>query len=667
VELTVSSASTNEYVGDLAVLVHKMCDMEQIQALVVYARMGDRVHLVARSRVPEVDVGAIARHFGGGGHPEAASASIRDRTPIEVRDELRQLLPKVIKPRVSARDICTAPVKTVSADNTLEEVRDLLNRYHINVVPVMQGEKVLGILTRIVIERATQHGLAASRAEEYMSSEFATVSPETSLDEVRELVVGGRQRFIPVMDDGKLVGALTRTDLLQALTPSSDSAIYRSPRQSQVRHAKKMLDDVLSVEVVELLKTIGEAAMEMGMRSYLVGGMVRDLVLRKQNIDIDIVVEGDGIELARRIGRRLGATVRPHKLFGTAKLIFPDGFTIDVATARTEYYHEPAALPSVEQSSLKLDLSRRDFTINALALRLEPDSFGEVIDFFGGFTDIKNRNIRILHNLSFVEDPTRILRATRFMLRFDFEFGSQTRKLLSAAVRNGFLAQARGPRLLNELKMLLTECHPVEALEALDNVGALQGFHPDIRYSGRTIQLVHSTVEVLAWFELLYLDRPVVAWKLYVMSLLSPLDGEQMREWARAFGVLEREGGEVIGALEVSRAVLEKLARLFYDYEEPPQSLVRRACEGTSTEALLFAMATTRDERKRRAISLYFTRLSSISTLVTGKDLMQMQIPPGPVYRKLLDGLLDHKLDTRIATKDEEMAWLAKERKRRGV
>jgi tRNA nucleotidyltransferase (CCA-adding enzyme) len=439
------------------------------------------------------------------------------------------------------------------------------------------------------------------------------------------------------------------------------------PKGVQVRHARKVLEELVDPLVVERLRELGRMAREADMSAYLVGGMVRDLLLRSENLDVDVVVEGDGIGLARQAARKWNATLRIHQAFGTAKLIFPDGLDLDIATARTEYYHEPAALPSVEQSSLKLDLSRRDFTMNSLALRLEPDSFGEVIDFFGGFSDIKNRTIRILHNLSFVEDPTRIMRATRFSLRFGFELGSQTRKFLSASVRNGFLAQARGPRLLRELRMVLEECDPVEALETLEELGVLAAFHPKMHYRGKSLALTQAVVEVLAWFELLYHDREVKPWMLFIMALLAPLEAEEAKAWAREFGVADREGGDLIEAVGAARETLEKLTKVFFATDEPPQSKIHGACVETGTEALLFAMAATRDERKRRAISLYFTRLSSISTIVSGGDLKELGIPPGPVYRELLRGLLDHKLDTRITTRREELAWVADERKKRGI
>ena len=173
-------------------------------------------------------------------------------------------------------------------------------------------------------------------------------------------------------------------------------------------------------------KKIGKTAEDFNYNAYVIGGFVRDLFLYRSNEDIDVVIEGDGIAFARQFSKEMGTRVHTHEKFGTAVVIFPDGFKIDVASARMEYYKFPAALPTVEMSSLKLDLFRRDFTINTLAIELNPEKFGKLLDFFSAQKDIKDKVLRVLHNLSFVEDPTRVFRALRFEQRFGFTIGKLT-------------------------------------------------------------------------------------------------------------------------------------------------------------------------------------------------------------------------------------------------
>ncbi len=659
VSITVAEAAIDDYVGDLAVLAHQIRDMENLDALVLVVQMEDRVQVVARSRAAEVDVGKLARALGGGGHPDAASATVRNRTLVQVRERVLQLLPGCVRPPITARDIWTTPVKGVESGTPLGEVGRLLDRYHINAMPVHKGGRLVGIVSRLLVGRALQHGLTDVPADDYMVTDFATVEPGASLETLRELIIRGNQRFLPVLDGGQLVGAVTRTDLLRAMDAGAAPEEAREvPREPQERSAGRLLAERVEDDVLGRLHDLGGVASELGMQAYLVGGLVRDLFLRRDNLDVDVVVEGDGVELAGAVARRWGARVRTHPAFGTAKIICPDGFRVDVATARTEYYTRPAALPTVEWSSLKLDLYRRDFTINTLALRLGPGRFGEVIDFFGGLRDLKDGTLRILHNLSFVEDPTRVFRALRFQLRFGFRLGRQTQKLLRSAVEVGFLTQARGARLFREWVALLEDGDPLAAFEALGEHGVLTALHPGLRLDERARELLERVREVVTWYRLLYLDTPVRGWFVYLLAILEPLGEEALAGFGATFGVAAREGQELMASrLEAHRALLHlghELSR-----GDPPNSRTYEILHSCGVEALLFLMARTPDEHKRRLVSRYFTHLAGTRPLLGGRDLKALGIPPGPGYRHLLQGLLAARLDGAVSTREDELAWVA--------
>ncbi len=171
-----------------------------------------------------------------------------------------------------------------------------------------------------------------------------------------------------------------------------------------------------------------------------------------------------GSDLAEEFEKKFTCRIRTHKKFGTAIILFPDGLKVDVATARLEVYDSPAALPTVEKGPIKMDLYRRDFTINTLAIQLNPRAFGELIDFFGGVKDIKEKVIRVLHNLSFVEDPTRVFRAIRFEQRLGFQIGKHTQNLMKNAVKMGFMERLSGGRVLSEFILILQEDNPIPAL-----------------------------------------------------------------------------------------------------------------------------------------------------------------------------------------------------------
>ncbi|MBM3300811.1 MAG: CBS domain-containing protein, partial [Deltaproteobacteria bacterium] len=469
VDVIVTTASAENYVGDLAVLVHKYRDMDNPEAVFAVVRMEDRVHLIARSRVEEVNAGEIASEFGGGGHPSAASAAIRDMSLYEARERLIRLLHEKVRPKRKARDIMSRPVITIAPDENLGKASELLTRYQISSLPVVRDGTVMGILHRNAVEKALHHGLGALPATDYMNPGIVFVTPEDSIEHVMAVTIEGRHRLVPVIEDGHVVGAISRSDLLEhlKLPLASDSA---GPEEFPVmrrrgKSVRRLMEERLPGRVVDLLKQAGEVAQHRGEEVYLVGGAVRDLLLRIHNLDIDLVVEGSGIAFARDFAAQFpGCRVRSHEKFGTAVVLFEDGFKIDTATARHEYYAVPGALPTVETSSIKRDLYRRDFTMNTLAVRLNPRSFGQVIDFFGGARDIKEKVIRVLHNLAFVEDPTRILRALRFSSRFGFAIGKHTLNLMRSAIKMRIFDKVEGKRLFNELVHILDERNPVPPL-----------------------------------------------------------------------------------------------------------------------------------------------------------------------------------------------------------
>src|SRR5512143_4050626 len=453
VEVVIAEARREEYVGDLALLVHKLRDMEAVSILFVICQMGDRVVLVGRSRKPEVDAAAVMREFGGGGHAYAASATVKEATTFQVRERILRVLEKVI-PRRSAADVMASPARAVDAGDSILEVHHTLTRYNINAVPVTRGGAVAGILTRQVVEKAVYHGLGEERAGEYMNTDYETVAPDTGIERVQEIIIGKNQRLVPVAQGNELVGVITRTGLLRFLydmrgvdLPGEGEDVDAEGTMAPRKNVTNLMRDRLPARVLALLRAAGEGAERLEMKAFAVGGFVRDIMMRVENLDVDIVGEGDGIRFAEAFAEEQGARLRPHYKFGTAVMVFPDGFKLDVATARVEYYLKPAALPTVEYSSLKQDMYRRDFVINTLAVRLSPEGFGEVIDFFGAQRDIKEKIIRVLHSLSFVEDPTRILRAMRFERRFGFTVGRHTLNLIRNAVRLDLLSKIPKPRL----------------------------------------------------------------------------------------------------------------------------------------------------------------------------------------------------------------------------
>lgn len=662
VEVVIAKASADRYVGDFALLAHKLKDMENLSVLFALAQMENRVYLVARSRLDEVNVGEIASLFGGGGHATAASATIKDQSLHEVETRLLKELEKRIHPARRAKDLMSSPVKTIQADETIAHAGDLLTRYNINALPVMDQGRVAGLITRQIVEKAAFHGFKESPVRDYMTSEFATVSPRTPLSKVQEIIVSLNQRFLPVVEKGNLVGAITRTDLLRWLSARSQgfptSIIEPDPGATEPRRRwiLRLMEELLPAEILQLLRTIGMMAHQRGVSAYAVGGFVRDLILRYRNYDLDVVVEGDAISLAQALAKEKNGKIRTHKKFGTASVTFPSGHRVDLATARLEYYDAPASLPRVEHGPIKLDLYRRDFTINTLAIHLEPASFGELLDFFGGQRDIKERVIRVLHNLSFVEDPTRIFRALRFEQRMGFQIARHTQMLMENAVRMGLLGKLSGRRLFHELVLCLSEEKPLPIIKRMADYNILRFFHPQLTLDRAMQERFERLEKVVSWYSLLFTGEPIERWRVFLLGLVDNLKEKEVSEFLKRFLPTEKFQSEFLSNRRQARQVRH---RLTHGSPLNPVDLYY-LLESLSTAYLLYIMGVSESPEVKKYISLYFTTLKPTRVLLRGKDLRKMGFVPGPIYTEILKALLAERLKGKIHSLREEIDFVEK-------
>ena len=663
IDISIAHASSPDFVGDVATLAHKIKDMESLDAIILVIRMGERLILVGRSRRSEVPMGDILAEFGGGGHPQAASATVRDLTLIQVLEMLPVILTRHVTPLWRAQDLMSVPVKTVASGTTIQAARDFLTRYNVNAAPVLAGETVVGVLTRQTVDKAAQHGLERTAIDEFMNRDFFAVAPQTPVVELKELMTRRDQRFVPVVDAGHLVGAITRTDLLRHLVsgqralPVQGAAVHGGALFKR-RPIAGLLRDRLPSKIMQLLEEIAAVADRLSVAVYLVGGFVRDLLLRKKNFDIDLVVEGEGIIFAEALAAALSGRVRAHVKFGTAVVICPDHFKIDVASARMEYYLQPGALPSVEEASLKLDLYRRDFTINTLAVALNQGRFGELYDFFGGQLDLENRVIRILHNLSFIEDPTRVFRAIRFAQRLGFSIGPHTESLLRSAVRLGFVAKISGARLRNELIAILQEGEPLPILRQLADYGLLPYVQKNLLLTDKIAKLFVAAEQTLNWYQLLYTGEAVEAWQVYFLCLTSHLDAAEMEEMTARLQMPESQSHDLLAGRAIAHGLLTRLTRKKKTYQ-PRASEIYRWFSTCSTTVLLYLIARADDEI-RRWLSHYFIHLRTIHPELTGDDLRKLGFAPGPIYREILDALRFARLDAEVESRGDEISFVKK-------
>lgn len=663
IEVVVTSVTMEKYMPDFAFLVQKMVKMENLDAFFAIARMENKIYVIARSRINEVDVGAILANLGGGGHPYAAAASIKGKTLAQTETRLVEILYEKIRASRQAKDLMSSPAISINPDMTCKKARNIITRYNLNAILVTEKingtEKLCGYITRQVIEKTLYHKLDRVQVKDYMTTEVATVGPDADLIEIQKKIIDNKQRILPVVEDKTIAGVITRTDLLNILVrrsqPLADEGPdpAKEPPQAHTRNVIRFMKERLSADLIRNLQQIGEVADEIGSGAYVVGGFVRDLFLYRTDEDIDIVIEGDGIAFAKKYAQIVGARIHTHEKFGTAVVIFPDGFKIDVASARMEYYKFPAALPVVEMSSIKLDLYRRDFTINTLAIQLNSHKFGMLIDFFSARRDLKEKIIRVLHNLSFVEDPTRVFRAIRFEQRFEFTIGKLTASLIANAISMDFFRELSGKRVFAELHLILKEENPVAAIRRLNDFDLLKVIHPSIKLDTDLSDTLNSAKKVLSWHDLLFLEESYKKWIVYFLVLIRNCKPHISKEICRHFELAPDD--EKILCTErfgADRCVLWLEKNL-----PVSDSVLYRKLTGFKTELILFMMAIAKNKAVKKSISHFFTDLRRTKLSLKGRDLKKMGLQPGPVYRQVMEAVLDARLDGTLKSKKDEIEF----------
>ncbi len=417
----------------------------------------------------------------------------------------------------------------------------------------------------------------------------------------------------------------------------------------------------LSRQRLSLLRELGAFADERGVSLYLVGGVVRDLLLKRENWDLDLTVEGDGTAFARLVADRYRAGLAVFERFATARLVLPGGMKIDMASTRRESYAQPAALPDVAPASLDQDLYRRDFTINAMAVRLNAAQFGQLHDPYRGQRDLKAKTIRVLHEGSFVDDPTRAFRAVRFAQRFGFRLEPKTARLLKAVAATDLIVQLSGPRLCNEILLLFNESQPQRSIEQLARLKLLRFLHPELRYAGPLKRIVRSLPKALAWWTRYCarhpLDRPLA----YLMALLADVEPPAVEAVVTRLALSNEQARRV----RFAGMKLKTVVRGLSEVRRLRPSEICRLLNGLPDEALVLCLAMAQAQgqtamcaRMKRRLVDYVTAFRRTKPLLRGDELLQMGVEPGPAVGAMLVRLLEAKLDGVVKGKAGERAFV---------
>ena len=661
IRINIAKAEIKNYIEGLALLTHRLIEIENSDVFFTVVKMLDRAYIVGRSRTSSVDVDEILKELGGGGHFQAASAVVKDLTLNELEKELINILERKVKVEMVANDIMSSPVKTVDSLTSIEETNKVLLRYGHNGIPVVEEGKLKGIITMQEVNKAKQHGLGKELVSKYMSNQIISVKLNTPIAEIQELMINyDIGRVLVVNEENNLIGIITRTDLIRNLygdsnIPKRSFSTYietssKIEREKQIELIKKIFPG----RVQNILNKIGEIGDRLNYPVFMVGGVVRDLFLGIKNYDIDIVVEGEGIKFARDLSRDLKGRIKSHEKFGTAVVILTDGFKIDIATARREFYEYPAAFPKVELSSIRKDLYRRDFTMNAMAIQLNQKYFGKLIDFFGGRKDLRLGIIRVLYNLSFVEDPARIMRAIRFEQRYNFRMDKSTEDFLKKAIDDKLLSRLRKKRLAEELILILHEENPLKSIKRMDELEALKYILPEVEFDEDTIERLNKVKNNYDFWKGNIPDEKIQLWMIYFCCLIKKLEKIQVQRIFKRL-ILKHKFADTVNYIYLN---LDQTVRFISQKNEILPSSIFIKLKSLSNEILFLAMMESNNDIAKERIVNYFNKFKKESVYISGEELKKLKIEPGPIYSQILNRLLYARLDGEVKNKENEIKFV---------
>jgi tRNA nucleotidyltransferase (CCA-adding enzyme) len=653
VRVAVATAETRSYVGGLSMLTHKLIEMEDVDVMFTVAAMEDRIYVVGRSRLDHLNLARVLEPLGGKGHERAASAAVRGQTVHYVREVLVSSLYREISPVKTARDIMSVPVRTITQDTPVDRARELMLRYGHSGFPVMEEGRLVGVISRRDLEKASHHGLGHAPVKGYMNKRPLTVDQHTSVRKIQEMMIENNVGRMPVTDGENIVGIVTRTDVLRNLEGAEKvrcTSGHSLPMAGD--DLTPLINERLPKKMQSLLYLAGQVGDREGVRVYAVGGFIRDLVLFNPNHDLDLVVEPAAIPYAEKLNEVLHGQLTVHEQFGTASITMPDDVRIDLVTSRQEFYAHPAALPEVEQSNLKNDLFRRDFTINTLACSLNAPGFGRLVDYFHGIADLDKGLIRILYNLSFVEDPLRVLRAVRFEQRFCFRMEETTLSLLENAVQTRVLDKVSKERVYDELELALVEEKAPEILIRYFELDISSMLFPGLRFGDRLRMRLLEAREMMGWARRTWREEDISVSAMYLGAMLLDAPFQEARHLCRRLRLSREERETVLAAVDAVPRIKKRLL----EGPAPAPSELFHLFHNMPVEVLLLLQGETTHSRIWESCSLYWEKLRHIQTEISGRDLMDAGFRPGPLFQEVLSAVRDARLDGRVTGREEELA-----------
>ncbi|MCF8001297.1 MAG: CBS domain-containing protein [Halanaerobiales bacterium] len=655
--ITLFTLKYPRYVTGLNNVVEKIKLLYQLPVVFVLVEMEGKVIIIGRSSDENVNLEEIFSTLGGGGHSGAGSVSLK--TDLEIaRNKLETTIRDKIKVSVKVKEVMQKPVK-VNQDKKIEKVKQLMENKDISGVLVAdENDRVKGIFTTRDLRRLTEEDdIYRVPVKGYMTKNLIYIKPDDTIHKAQEKMVNNDIGRLPVKnEEDKVIGVITRRNILNQYykeeTSSQNQNRYVSSLVSITPEKVKLSEklDKLPGKIRKIFKNIGKIAQDNDSRVFLVGGMVRDLLLKKENKDFDFVVEGNIEGLIKDVASNYNVDYKYNTNFQTGSMVIDNKYDLDFAVSRNELYTHPGALPKVKKADIFDDLFRRDFTINALAVALHPEEYGYLYDFFKAREDVENRILKALHRFSFLDDPTRIIRGIRVVLQHDLEIEEETKALMQEAIRLNEFSDVTFPRIFKELRLLFLEKPGLRFLEILEEIPFLRLLYDKYQLPDDIKEKWERAAYYLAYFN--NNNYNVKEWAVYFSLIFKDLPRSLIERWS-----VKTKLKEII-LFKTEEYNIEEIIELTGSVD------VYNKLKDISYEKLVLLLAEHNNKKLEDKIFYFLEQISDIKLAVDGNDLIELGFKEGPIISIALKLIKRQVLKNNLKTREEQLDYAEKLKKK---
>ncbi len=647
IKTVITYGETKQYTPGISVITHRLREMIDSDMLFVINKTNRGTFVVGRSNSPEYSVKNILLGIGGGGHTTAATAYLEESDTKKIKAMLISLIKKANLPKLRAENIMNFPIKTIDAKTGIKQAFKIMAKLGFSGLPVTENGKIIGIISKRDIEKIMLVEKRDRPVKQFLTPKVVKVNFDADMRKIEEAMVKNNVGRVLVQKGNRIVGIISRSDLLKAFYTIHSAEKFVSALTPSRDEIKILLKNRFPSDIYKIIEILSKTAEKTKQKIYFVGGGVRDLLLGEKCEDLDFTLEKDAILFVKTLLKEVNFDIKIDKEFGTAHARFKN-YTLDFATTRREYYGKNSLLPKVEFASLMDDLKRRDFTINAMAISLNKEDFGQLYDFFNGIEDLKNRQIRVIHNLSFIEDPSRLLRAIKYESKLNFKLSEETEKLFLNAVKLHVLKMKKSQRIIGELTELLSAEYAPRAILNMAKRGVLYEFFGIKKLSKKRRNAILSAEKWIKEFD---------AKRLYVYLFLL-LHNKKAKEISGTLQYLSVKKKIIQNMIEAERT-FKKIKRKNDDVS------LYFTLKNIFDPFIIGYIAYT-DKNMQEKLLKYMINIRNIKPLISGKDLKSLGIKEGKEYGKIFEEITVLKIKGSLKNMEEEINYVMKRGSKNG-